>query len=78
MLEYFGITMEFLPKLRNFAPNALFTFFGVTLEIRTFFGVILEYFGITNELFHYFVLISFRSYGGNPKPRLVQSHVQIV
>lgn len=36
-------------------------FFGVTLESLPFFGVSMEYFGVSNRLFGPFVLISFRS-----------------
>jgi hypothetical protein len=32
------------------------------MESLPFFGVTLEYFGVCEELFGYFVLISFRSY----------------
>lgn len=34
------------------------------MESLTFFGVSMEYFGVSNRLFDHFVLISFRSYGG--------------
>jgi hypothetical protein len=46
------------------------TFFGVTLESLTFFGVSMEYFGVLNQLFDHFVLLSFQSYGGIPSIRL--------
>jgi hypothetical protein len=44
----------------------VFTFFGLTLEFLTFFEVSVEYFGVSNRQFGYFVLISFRSYDGIP------------
>ena len=34
------------------------------MESPTFFGVSVEYFGVLDRLFDYFVLISFRRYGG--------------
>jgi hypothetical protein len=40
------------------------TFFGLTLESLTFFGVSVEYFGILNPIFDHLVLVSFRSYNG--------------
>ena len=44
--------------------NQISTFFGLTLESLTFFGVSMEYFGVFQGLLGPFVLISFRSYGG--------------
>jgi len=34
------------------------------LESLTFYGVSMEYFGVSTRLFDHFVLISFRSYNG--------------
>jgi hypothetical protein len=42
------------------------TFFGGMLESLTFFGVSMEYVGVSNRLFDHFVLISFLSYVGIP------------
>jgi hypothetical protein len=39
-------------------------FFRVMLESLTFFGVSMEYFGISNRLFGQRVLVSFRSDAG--------------
>jgi hypothetical protein len=40
------------------------TFFAVSLESLTFFGVSVEYFGVFQRLLGLFVLISFRRYAG--------------
>ncbi len=59
--DYFGHRLDVIAVLAYLKSTY---FFGFTLESLTFFGVSMEYFGVSEELFRDFVLISFRSYGG--------------
>lgn len=65
----------FPPELRKKSPlkilwaslrrvSRIKIFFGIMLENRTFFGGMLEFFGVDTQLFEPFELISFRSSGG--------------
>jgi hypothetical protein len=51
-------------KCLHLNTGQAFTFFELMLEFLPFFGVSMEYFGISQGLFGDFVLISFRGYNG--------------
>jgi hypothetical protein len=61
---FFQAPLTFSPVNGVVPMNQISTFFGLTLESLTFFGVSMEYFGVFQGLLGPFVLISFRSYGG--------------